>query len=116
MKIITSLLLSLFTSFLIAQETSLVKNIPFTSIGPTIMSGRVVDLEVNPENPNEFYAAYASGGLWHTKNNGTTFTPILDTAKLKILELLQYIGKLELFGLVLEKIIHPVPLMQELVF
>jgi len=57
-----------------------VKNIPFTSIGPTIMSGRVVDLEVNPNNPNEFYAAYASGGLWHTKNNGTTFTPILDTA------------------------------------
>ena len=45
------------------------------------MSGRVVDLEVNPNNPNEFYAAYASGGLWHTKNNGTTFTPILDTAE-----------------------------------
>ena len=81
MKIITSLLLSLFTSFLIAQETSLVKNIPFISIGPTIMSGRVVDLEVNPENPNEFYTAYASGGLWHTKNNGTTFTPILDTSE-----------------------------------
>jgi len=81
MKIITTLLLSFFTSIVIAQETSLVKNIPFTSIGPTIMSGRVVDLEVNPENPNEFYAAYASGGLWHTKNNGTTFTPILDTSE-----------------------------------
>jgi len=80
MKIINTLLLFLFTSNLIAQEASLVKNIPFTSIGPTIMSGRVVDLEVNPNNPNEFYAAYASGGLWHTKNNGTTFTPILDTA------------------------------------
>jgi len=81
MKIITTLLLSFFTSIVMAQETSLVKNIPFTSIGPTIMSGRVVDLEVNPNNPNEFYAAYASGGLWHTKNNGTTFTPILDTAE-----------------------------------
>jgi len=81
MKIITTLLLSLFTSFLIAQETSLVKNIPITSIGPTIMSGRVVDLAVNPDNANEFYAAYASGGLWHTKNNGTTFSPILDTSE-----------------------------------
>jgi len=80
MKIINTLLLFLFTSIITAQETSLVKNIPFTSIGPTIMSGRVVDLAVNPNNPNEFYAAYASGGLWHTKNNGTTFTPILDTA------------------------------------
>jgi photosystem II stability/assembly factor-like uncharacterized protein len=62
------------------QENALVKNIAFANIGPTIMSGRVVDLAVNPGNPNEFYAAYASGGLWHTKNNGTTFTPILDTA------------------------------------
>ncbi|NQY29318.1 MAG: glycosyl hydrolase [Flavobacteriaceae bacterium] len=86
MKFAISFILAFITSVVIAQqttpsqETSLVKNIPFTSIGPTIMSGRVVDLEVNPNNPNEFYAAYASGGLWHTKNNGTTFTPILDTA------------------------------------
>lgn len=63
-----------------SQENALVKNIAFTNIGPTIMSGRVIDLAVNPDNPNEFYAAYASGGLWHTKNNGTTFTPVLDTA------------------------------------
>jgi len=81
MKIINTLLLFLYTSIIMAQEASLVKNIPFTNIGPTIMSGRVIDLEVNPDNSNEFYAAYASGGLWHTKNNGTTFTPILDTSE-----------------------------------
>ena len=62
------------------RSTSVVKNIPFENIGPTVMSGRVVDLDVNPENPAEFYVAYASGGLWHTKNNGTSFTPILDSA------------------------------------
>ncbi|MFT5986057.1 MAG: hypothetical protein ACI825_001556, partial [Planctomycetota bacterium] len=61
-------------------ENSLVKNLPFTNIGPTIMSGRVVDLAVNPENPTEFYVGYASGGVWHTKNNGTTFDPILDSS------------------------------------
>ena len=61
-------------------ETSLVKNIPFKNIGPTIMSGRVVDLDVNPENSSEFYVGYASGGVWHTTNNGTTFTPILDSS------------------------------------
>lgn len=59
-------------------KNSIVKNIPFKNIGPTIMSGRVVDLDVNPEDPTEFYVAYASGGLWLTKNNGTTFTPVMD--------------------------------------
>jgi len=62
------------------SNMSLVKNIPFTNIGPTIMSGRVVDMAVNPDNPVEFYVAYASGGVWHTNNNGSSFTPILDTS------------------------------------
>ena len=35
-------------------DNSLVKNIQFENIGPTVMSGRVVDLAVNPENPTEF--------------------------------------------------------------
>ena len=62
-------------------ENSLVKNIPLKNIGPSIMSGRVVDLEVNPNNPIEFYVGYASGGLWYTNNNGTSFTPILDSSQ-----------------------------------
>jgi photosystem II stability/assembly factor-like uncharacterized protein len=78
-KLYSFLTLLLFTSFLIAQE-SLVSNIEFTSIGPSIMSGRVVDLDVNPENSTEFYVAYASGGLWYTNNNGTTFTPVMDNS------------------------------------
>ncbi|MGB5237157.1 MAG: glycosyl hydrolase, partial [Flavobacteriaceae bacterium] len=61
------------------QKQSLVKNIRFNNIGPTIMSGRVVDLDVNPENTEEFYVAYASGGLWHTNNNGTSFIPAMDS-------------------------------------
>lgn len=59
-------------------ETSLLKDIPFRNVGPTIMSGRVVDLEVNPNDPTEFYVAYATGGLWHTTNNGQSFAPIFD--------------------------------------
>ena len=61
------------------QQKSLLKELKFRSIGPTIMSGRVVDLEVNPEDPIEFYVAYATGGLWHTMNNGQSFTPIFDS-------------------------------------
>ncbi|MEO9512986.1 MAG: glycosyl hydrolase [Flavobacteriaceae bacterium] len=61
-------------------ETSLVKNIPLKNVGPSVMSGRVVDLEVNPNNPSEFYVAYASGGLWHTTTNGISFSPIMDNS------------------------------------
>ncbi|MBO9681375.1 MAG: hypothetical protein J7502_01670 [Flavisolibacter sp.] len=59
-------------------ESSLVKNIKFRSVGPTVMSGRVVDIDVNPDRSTEFYVAYASGGLWYTKNNGQSFIPISD--------------------------------------
>ena len=61
-------------------ESSLVKNLPFKNIGPSIMSGRITAIEVNPINPIEFYIGYASGGVWHTNNNGTSFTPILDNS------------------------------------
>lgn len=59
-------------------QTSIAKDIAFRNIGPAIMSGRVDDLEVNPTDPTEFYVAYATGGLWHTTNNGQSFTPIFD--------------------------------------
>ncbi|MBT8221534.1 MAG: glycosyl hydrolase, partial [Eudoraea sp.] len=62
-------------------ETSILKNIRFTNIGPTVMSGRVVDLDVNPNNPVEFFVGYASGGLWYTSNNGVSFTPVLDNTQ-----------------------------------
>jgi photosystem II stability/assembly factor-like uncharacterized protein len=60
------------------QQASPFGKLAFRNIGPTIMSGRVTDIEVNPGNPTEFYVAYASGGVWHTLNNGQTFTPIFD--------------------------------------
>ena len=59
------------------EENSILKNLEFRNVGPTTMSGRVTDID-NPiqKNPTEFYGA--SGGLWYTNNNGTTFTPIFD--------------------------------------
>ena len=61
-------------------KNSIVKNIKFQNIGPSVMSGRVSDIEVNPNNPKEFYVAYASGGLWHTVNNGNTFVSVFENA------------------------------------
>ena len=62
----------------ILKAKSLVKNIPFQNIGPSVQSGRVVDIEGNPQNSAEFFVAYASGGLWHTTTNGIDFEPLFD--------------------------------------
>nr|MBC7611456.1 glycosyl hydrolase [Pseudopedobacter sp.] len=57
-------------------ENSLVKNLPFVNIGPTVMSGRVVDVDVDENDPTHFFVAYASGGLWYSGNNGISFEPM----------------------------------------
>lgn len=59
-------------------EQSIYTSIPAQNIGPTIMSGRVVDMAVNPSNTKHFFVAYATGGVWETKNSGQSFTPIFD--------------------------------------
>jgi photosystem II stability/assembly factor-like uncharacterized protein len=61
------------------SDNSIANGLEFKSVGPTIMSGRVVDIAVNPDNPTEFFVAYASGGLWHTNNNGTSFESVFDS-------------------------------------
>lgn len=53
-------------------------NIKLRNIGPAMISGRISDFAVNPANPNEFYAATASGNLWKTTNNMTTWTPLFE--------------------------------------
>jgi photosystem II stability/assembly factor-like uncharacterized protein len=60
------------------RSQSTLNDVKFRNIGPSTMSGRVVDIEVNPDNPAEFYVAYATGGLWHTLNNGQSLVPVFD--------------------------------------
>ena len=50
----------------------------FRSVGPAFMSGRIGDVAIDPVQPNTWYIAVASGGLWKTTNAGTTFKPIFD--------------------------------------
>jgi len=52
--------------------------ISFRSVGPAWASGRIADLAVNPSNHSEIYAAVASGNIWKSENNGTTWKPIFD--------------------------------------
>ncbi|MBC5993425.1 WD40/YVTN/BNR-like repeat-containing protein [Pontibacter cellulosilyticus] len=60
------------------EQASLASNLKLRNVGPTVMSGRITDLEVSPKDPTVFYAAYASGGLWKTTNNGQSFEPLFD--------------------------------------
>jgi photosystem II stability/assembly factor-like uncharacterized protein len=48
------------------------------SIGPAFTSGRVIGFAVDPNNPARYFVAAASGGVWKTINNGTTWTPVFD--------------------------------------
>ena len=50
----------------------------FRLIGPAAASGRVMSIAVNPKNKFEYYVGVASGGVWKTVNDGTTWTPVFD--------------------------------------
>ena len=52
----------------------------FRNIGPTGPSGRIDDFAVLERDPNVFYIAAATGGLWKTENGGVTLTPVFDSA------------------------------------
>jgi photosystem II stability/assembly factor-like uncharacterized protein len=48
------------------------------NIGPAFMSGRIGDIAKNPTDRSTWYVGVASGNVWKTTNNGTTWTPIFD--------------------------------------
>ena len=50
----------------------------FRNIGPATMGGRVDDIAVLESNPAVFYVGTATGGLWKTVNNGTTWDVLFD--------------------------------------
>jgi photosystem II stability/assembly factor-like uncharacterized protein len=49
------------------------------NIGPANMGGRIVGIEVNAQDPTEWWAASASGGLLKTSNNGASFEHQFDS-------------------------------------
>ncbi len=54
------------------------KGLEFRSIGPALMSGRIADIAIHPENRSIWYVGVGSGGVWKTVNRGTTWEPIFD--------------------------------------
>jgi len=47
-------------------------------IGPALMSGRIADIAIHPEDQSVWYVAVGSGGVWKTTNAGTSWSSIFD--------------------------------------
>ncbi len=60
------------------SDDPILKHFTWRSIGPANMGGRIDDIAVVETNPATFYVGFATGGLWKTINNGTTFAPLFD--------------------------------------
>ena len=50
----------------------------FRNLGGAFMSGRIVEVAVDPTDKATWYVAAASGGVWKTGNAGVTWRPIFD--------------------------------------
>jgi len=62
----------------LALEPGLFRDLSWRSIGPANMGGRISDFAVVETRPATFFAATGTGGLFKTKNLGTTWTPVFD--------------------------------------
>ncbi len=58
-------------------NSGLVSAIKFRGIGPALMSGRILDIAVDPVKRSTWYLATV-GGVWKTTNAGVTWQPIFD--------------------------------------
>jgi photosystem II stability/assembly factor-like uncharacterized protein len=68
--------------FVAMRGSSPFKDLKWQHLGPTNISGRVVDVAVanRKGRTRVIYVATAAGGLWKTENEGQTFEPIFDQA------------------------------------
>ena len=61
------------------SDDPILRAFSWRSVGPFGQGGRVDDLAVHPGDPHTYYVGFATGGLWKTTNNGTTFESIFDS-------------------------------------
>ncbi|MCU0363493.1 MAG: hypothetical protein MUE32_09055 [Bacteroidales bacterium] len=72
---------SLFAKQVEMKASSPFKDLKWQYIGPTNISGRCTDVEaVSPRGKNyTIWIGSASGGVWKSVNEGTSFEPVFDT-------------------------------------
>ena len=54
------------------------KGLKLRGIGPALMSGRIADIAIHPDDQSTWYVGVGSGGVWKTTNAGTNWKPIFD--------------------------------------
>ena len=59
-------------------DPALYQGLQFRNVGPALMSGRISDIAIHPQDKSTWYIAVGSGGVWKTVNAGTTWTPVFD--------------------------------------
>jgi photosystem II stability/assembly factor-like uncharacterized protein len=69
-----------YEQHLAMKDQSLFSILEWRFVGPEIMSGRITDVAIPPGRKYTIYAATASGGVWKTENQGTTWEPIFEHA------------------------------------
>jgi photosystem II stability/assembly factor-like uncharacterized protein len=64
------------------QQASPFKDLKWQFVGPTNISGRITDVAVAKRKgqTRAIYIATATGGVWRTENEGTTWEPVFDQA------------------------------------
>ena len=69
-----------FEEYKALQAASKYKDLKWQFVGPTNVSGRVTDVAVVAPKGQSYtiYVASASGGVWKTENEGTTWTPVFE--------------------------------------
>jgi photosystem II stability/assembly factor-like uncharacterized protein len=74
----------IFTNLLASDDTKNLLNdttfsgLKLRNVGPALMSGRIADIAIHPDDDNLWYVAVGSGGVWKTKNAGITWQPAFD--------------------------------------
>lgn len=60
------------------HKASTVFGMKWIQLGPVVNSARAESVQGDQSRPGTFYAAFGSGNLWKTKNNGLTWKPIFE--------------------------------------
>ena len=59
-------------------DAGLLPEFAWRAVGPVNMGGRIDDVEAVESDPSVIYVGAATGGVWKTTNNGTTWAPVFD--------------------------------------
>jgi photosystem II stability/assembly factor-like uncharacterized protein len=73
-----ALALPLFAQDAVKLDSSTLGGLRARSIGPAVMGGRIAAIDGVGESPATVWVGAASGGVWKSTDDGTTFKPVFD--------------------------------------